>query len=423
MIQSSNASNLPKSSQEEELICQHISSWLQTQTTDEVIDSFRQLFIEGKQCSDNRVFAALEKIVKSKEKEKQLTTILNRCSRLILYAWQKQPERQAAIVKFIELYVQIPPVKHRGYHSSHKLQQLVRDFTKTEEYLKLKLLASLFVKNEIDVNEDSQQIGHSIQRYPYLYEHCLLNESSSYEDWQVVQQLQARNQQVSEFNLSQYIIYKVRLIQIARSGEMSGRTIRRIINPTLLNEQELSTAIKKLKIRSEGKLDSRTLSQRLLAQSKQSTYQVFKEDLYKYLIVSIDPKYGQHQFNNKLHKKLQDILPESNLKKVDELLLTRTCSQLLNFLIVDNIQQLNHYIFIDLVTNLGATETVNLLLKIVLTCPKVKPHLEKRLAILFNHYKHHKIQDVPWLIKSLENLQIAFSIHFGKLDLSVFKIL
>jgi hypothetical protein len=422
-MQSRDALNLQQNSQEEELICQHISSWLLTQTANQIIDSFRGLFIEGKQCSDTKVFAALETIVKSKEKEKQLVKILSRCSRLILYTWQKQPVLQPAIAQLMELFEQIPPVKHRGYHSSHKLQQLVRDFTKTEEYLRLKLLANLFVKNKIDLNEDSQQIGHSIQRYPFFYEHCLLDESSSYEDWQIVQQVQARNQQLSEFNLSQYIIYKVRLIQLARSGNISERKIGRIQNPTLLSEQEISTAIKQFKIRSEGNLDSRTLSQRLLTQSKQSNYQVFKEDLYQYLITSIDPKYGQHQFNHKLQKKLQELLPESNSKKVDELMLTRTCTKILNFLVVDQNKELNHYVFVDLVTNIGATSTVNLLLKIILLCPKSKPHLEKRLAILFEHYKTHKIKDVPWLIKTLENLQIAFSIHFGKLDLSVFKIL
>jgi hypothetical protein len=165
------------------------------------------------------------------------------------------------------------------------------------------------------------------------------------------------------------------------------------------------------------------LAQRLLVNTKQSSYQVFKEELYKFLITSIEPKYGQHTFNHKLHQHIQNIFPDSNSKKIDELLLMRTCDRLLNFLIVDNSQQLNHYIYIDLVTHSGVTNTVGLLLKIALICPKIKPKLEKKFAILFEHYKNHKIEDVPWLIKSLENLQIAFSIHFGKLDLSVFKIL
>jgi hypothetical protein len=423
VIPSSKATNLRSNSQEEELIYKHVLKWLETQSSVELIESFRRVFIDGRESVTSPLFLALESIVKSRDKEQQLTTILDRCSRLIIYCWYQTKEKQAAITNFMELFAQIPLVKHRGYHTSYKLQQLVRDFTKTEEYGKLKILAGLLVKDEIDARDDSLPIAHLIQRYPFLYEHYLLNENSIYEDWQIIQKLQTSNQQMSEFNLSQYIIYKVRLIQMARSGQFSERTIRRIKNPTLLSDREISTAIKTFKIRNDGNLSYTTLSQRFLSHSQELSSQDLKEELYNYLIASIDPKYGKHQFNHKLNQKLQNLLQESNSKKIDELVLTRTCNQLLNFLIVDNTQYLNHHVLIDLVTHLGATNTVVLLLKLVLICPKIKPKLEKKFAVLFNHYKTHKIEDAPWLIKLLENTQIALSIHFGKLDLSVFKIL
>jgi hypothetical protein len=423
VIQSSNSRDLRSSSQEEEFIFNHVMQWLENHSSSEIIDNFRRLFIEGKEATNSKVFLVLEQLIKSKNKEQLLSNVLSRCSRIILYFWDGKAEDKTAITSLMDLFLQIPPVKHRGYHSSFKLQQLVRDFTKTEEYRKLKILANLLAKTEIDDRENCLLLENLIQRYPFLYEHYLLDENSIYEDWQTVQKLQARNQQLSEFNLSQYIIYKVRLIQLARSGQISERTIRQINNPTFLKEPEVSTAVTTFKIKKEANVDYKTLSQRLLINTKESSYQVFKEELYKFLITSIDPKYGQHTFNHKFHHHLQNIFSDSNSKKIDELLLMRTCDRLLNFLIVDNSQQLNHYIFIDLVTHSGVTNTVGLLLKIALICPKIKPKLEKKFAILFEHYKNHKIEDVPWLLKSLENLQIAFSIHFGKLDLSVFKIL
>jgi len=75
-------------------------------------------------------------------------------------------------------------------------------------------------------------------------------------------------------------------------------------------------------------------------------------------------------------------------------------------------------VFIDLISNLGPTQTTGLLLKIVLICHKVKAYLEKRLAILFAHYEFSTRTGVMWLVKALENVNLALSTNFGKVDVS-----
>ncbi|BAZ87691.1 hypothetical protein NIES806_39220 [Dolichospermum compactum NIES-806] len=64
---------------------------------------------------------------------------------------------------------------------------------------------------------------------------------------------------------------------------------------------------------------------------------------------------------------------------------------------------------------------MGLLLKIVLICGKVKPYLERKFAILFNHYESYTTHTVGWLVGTLEQLNIAFSINFRGIDLSFFK--
>jgi hypothetical protein len=91
---------------------------------------------------------------------------------------------------------------------------------------------------------------------------------------------------------------------------------------------------------------------------------------------------------------------------------------MLNFLVVESPQKPNHFVFIDLISNIGPTFTVGLLLKIVLICRKVRPYLEKRFSILFNHYESSSQDAVIWLIKVLENLNVALTSNFGKIDLS-----
>jgi len=132
----------------------------------------------------------------------------------------------------------------------------------------------------------------------------------------------------------------------------------------------------------------------------------------------VDTKYGRHKFNESLYKRIQATLPHCDDKKPDEFLVLRTTSQLLNFLVVESGQNPNHYVFMDLITNMGATPTVGLLLKVVLICHKVKPYLEKRFSILFGHYESFTKEGVPWLVRALENMNIAFSVNFGKVDLS-----
>ena len=78
---------------------------------------------------------------------------------------------------------------------------------------------------------------------------------------------------------------------------------------------------------------------------------------------------------------------------------------------------------INLIYSLGTAQTVMLLIKILLICPQVKPDLEQRLGILFVHYEDKTIGEVVWLAKFFEHFSVAFSIYFGKLDISLGKTL
>jgi hypothetical protein len=148
------------------------------------------------------------------------------------------------------------------------------------------------------------------------------------------------------------------------------------------------------------------------------SFGAFKDELYEYIRGSLQGKYEQGSFNKKLFDLFQNTYPECNQQKPTEFLMMRTSSQLLNFLVVEGNKNPNHYVFIDLISNIGVKKTIGVLLKIVLFCSKVKPYLEKRFSILFNHYEGVSREGVPWLVKTLENMQVAFSVHFGRVDLS-----
>ena len=416
-----------QSHEEEQLLYKHWLELVQREQPAELISRFRTLFIQGTGYPDRSIAEALEKIAASKHAEQEFKYILNRCCHILINRWQTYPSKQAAIPELIALFEEAPKILF-GYHRSRgrgSIPQLVNQFTESEQYLTLQRLAKVITHN----NEDSSSktpatlaLGTLIPRYPYLYKHCLLSDDSSYEQQKIIKKIQAQKQQQFEINLSQYVAHQVRKAQTARreTSIVFKRSIQPIKNPTLLTDPELFFALKQFVGKVEGADTYRQLAGRFTANaSTNQSYRSFKDDLYEYLISSVtDDRYGKRLFNEKLYKQLQNPLPHSDDQKFNEFLMIRTCSQLLNFLVVESPVRPNHFVFIDLISNLGPTQTTGLLLKIVLICGKVKPYLEKRLAILFGHYECSTREGVVWLVKALENVNLALSTNFGKVDVS-----
>ncbi|MBE9186158.1 hypothetical protein IQ270_16065 [Microcoleus sp. LEGE 07076] len=417
-----------ESHEAEQLLYNHWLELVQVEQPAELIGRFRTLFIHGIGYPDRTITDALEKIAASKHAQQEFKYILNRCCHIPINRWQTYPSKQAAIPELIAVFEEAPKIVI-GYSRSravHSIPQLVNQFTESEQYLALKRLAKVISHS----NEDSSNtktpatlpLGSLIPRYPYLYKHCLLSHDSTYEQQTIIKKIQAQKQQEFEIDLSQYVAHQVRKAQIARrqTSLSFGRNIQHIKNPTLLSDPELFFALKQFVGKVEGADTYRQLAGRFRANTTTNqSYGSFKDDLYEYLISSVtDDRYGKCQFSEKLYNLLQNTFPHNDDRKFNEFLMLRTCSQLLNFLVVESPARPNHFVFIDLISNLGATQTTGLLLKIVLICSKVKPYLEKRLAILFGHYELCTREGVAWLIKALENLNLALSTNFGKVDVS-----
>jgi len=417
-----------QSQEEEQLLYNHWLELVQVEQPAELIGRFRSLFIHGIGYPDRTIVEALEKIAASPYAEQEFKYILNRCCHILINRWQTYPGKQSAIPELIALFEEAPKILSRYSRSrpTHSIPQLVNQFTESEQYLTLKRLAKVITHSSFDTSNSKSPttlaLGTLIPRYPYLYKHCLLSDDSTYEQQKVIQKIQAQKQQQFEIDLSQYVAHQVRKAQIARrqTSISFGRSIQNIKNPTLLSDPELFFALKQFVGKVEGADTYRQLAGRFMANaSTTGSYGSFKDDLYEYLISSIaDDRYGKSQFNEKLYKQLQNTFPHNDDQKFNEFLMIRTCSQLLNFLVVESSVRPNHFVFIDLISNLGPTQTTGLLLKIVLICSKVKPYLEKRLAILFGHYEFISREGVVWLVKALENLNLALSTNFGNIDVS-----
>lgn len=409
-------------SSEEQKLYDHLLYWIELESPQEMLHRFRALFVDGVGYPDAEIVTALRAVVNSKLATEDFRYVLNRCCHILINRWQARSQTQAAIPELISLF-ETPPnattVAAVHLPSVRRHHQLIRQFKETEQYHTLYRLAQVLTEAEA-ATQENRPLGTLIRRYPYLYGHCLLSEDSTHEQQSTVRQIQSSMQRQFEIHLAHYVTYQTRRSQVERTTQSAFQsTIRPICNPTLLNDQELYQALRYYTGKIDGYRTHRDLALNLLHQGRQhQTFAAFKDDLYEYITATIDPAYGKRKFNNQLYHHLRSTLPENDGQMLNDFLLVRTCNQLLGFLIVDSPQRANHYVFVDLVTNLGAVVTTGLLLKVVLLCRKVIPGLERRLSILFNHYESHHRDAVLWLIQALENTNLALTTNFGTINLT-----
>jgi len=411
---------------DEQRIYDHLLHWIDRETPEEMLERFHALFIEGGNYPDSEVATSLDRVVSSRAAVDEFRYVLNRCCHILVNRWQASYQNRMAIPRLVEMFESVPS---SGYVSTRvrarslkRQRELIRDFTETEQYHTLYRLARV-LSQAAEANSANRTLGTLIRRYPYLYEHCLLSEDSSSEHKSTVRQIQAEMQRKFEIDLSQYVTYQVRRAQSEAVSRVlttpSSRIIQPVPNPTLLSEQEFKQAIKHYVGRVDGSRSYKDMAHSFLVQSTHNpTFRHFKDDLYDYITASVAGDYGRRKFNRQLSTHLESILPESNSQKLNDFLMVRTCSQLFNFLVVEGMQSPNHFVFVDLLTNLGPILTTGILLKIVLLCRKVKPVLERRFSILFSHYEEHARDMVQWLVMAMENLHLALSANFGSVDLS-----
>lgn len=399
------ASNYPNysTSADEQSIYAHLRGCVEVEPPNLLLLRFRDLFLEGCEYPNSEIGQAFDRILASDVVDREFKNILNRSCYILVNQWQNQPRLRSAIPELIALFEQAHVDAEASVPPS--LQKLVERFAQTEEYQKLRLLAQKHARKSNSVGETvAEPLQNSIERYPSLYEHCLLTSQVSDLQWQEVRSLRDRRQQKFDADLSQYM-----------TAKKSRKTTIVAPNPTILGNDQLDLAIRQFSGKVDGTQSYRELAEQFRSNSRRfRSYRTFKEELYEYLSVATDLKYGNGKFDRRLHNYLQGLRSQDDRQKPSELIILETSRKLLDFLVVESSQNPAHYVFFDLHGNLGSIPTIGLLLKIILLCRQLKSYLAQRFAILFNHHSTASKSSIDWLVDSLEHLNVAFSLNFGR---------
>ena len=403
---------------EEQCLYDHLLACARTEQPEDLLSRFRTLFIHASGYPDQHVWRAVERLVDSPFIEKDFKFIMNRCCHILINHWLMQPRLHEEIPKLISLLKTVPDSPGHT-RTIKRLRQLLRNFLRTEQFAALQRLVQVVDQPpDWSSQNGSKPLGSLIRRYPCLYEHSLLTEDSTDEERKRIRRMRRHAQRQFDRDLSRYATAKLQDGRLCQNEEALITTGRSERNPTLLSDRKLDAALRQFGGKVDGSNTYRDLAQRFLTYSSYAPcYREFKDDLFDYLTASIDPKYGQQQFNQRLYDYLQDTLIEQDTQQLNDVLLVGTCRKLLNFLIVENQQQPNHALFVDLLANVGIAVTIGLLLKVVLICRNIKPYLERQFTVLFKHYESCTRDGVFWLVESLEHLNIALSVNFGTLNL------
>jgi hypothetical protein len=412
---------------DEECLYNHLLACVAVESPEAMLDRFQALFVDGFGYPDRDVVAALDRLLGCHEIDESFRFIFNRCCHILINRWQTNTQLQPAIPVLIDLLETSPPSRVSGLSRSRsvrRLRQVTQSFLESEQHLALKRLARIIEARHSALprnrNAVGVPLGSLINRYPYLYEHCLVTEDSDLQHQQCVRNMQVEAQHKFEVDLSHYVTYRVRQGRMHRQGQTDFADRLRVVqNPTLLNDQDLVSSLKQFARRRDHGQSYRDGAQRfLLTHDQGASFRQFKEDLFDYIIADVDSSYSQRQFKTMLQDHLLSTANDSDGKPVDDFLRVRTCSNLFNLLVIDPSAGRQHYVFLDLINNLGPLQTTGLLLRILLICQKVKPFLERRFSLLFNHYETTSSDMVEWLVNMFENINIALSLNFGSVDLS-----
>ncbi|NEQ76572.1 MAG: hypothetical protein F6K23_28185 [Okeania sp. SIO2C9] len=405
---------------EEQKIYNHFLELVLTESIDKIIERFRILFIQYSLYQIPEISTAMGRIIQLPECEEKFNAILNRCCYILINHQQLPQDKKNVLKQLMNLFEQAIDKSESSYYGSSetkKMLELVNYFTQSQEYLSLKRMVEVINISSANHTNDplNQPLKNLNSHYPYLYKYLLIGPNSSKEHQQAIKKMQVEKQQKYEIDLSHYVTHQVRL-QLSQVKKSTSAK-----NPTLLSNDELLLSIKQFVGKVEGNETYRNYAKRFLAYTTvPQSYHLFKDSFYEYLSTSFDVEshHIQVHFKNKLYNYLRSIMSERDDELLNESLMMKTCHQLLSFFIVHSSKQSQHFFFINLIGNLGPVITTGLLLKILLVCQQVKPNLEKRFALLFKHYEFSTQKKVQWLVKVLENMQIALSTNFGRIDLS-----
>lgn len=410
------------------------------QPAPQTLEQFNGLLTGSGDRADPKLAELWPRIVQNPLFLDNCTHFFNRCCYILINHWAVQPNVRGASAQLVQQLGQVAqaedwaqlswsPALERFFRSSQFdiLEQLI----KADQPQSGLDQASGQASGQASEQARNQPLSQLIHRYPCLYPAYFTRYNSAEEGRRSV--LALKEKQETAFDL--------KLLRAARhlgqSGAAGFGADAGSLNPTLLPDQTFASAIYEFSGAPLASHSYRTSARQARACIERSpSNRAMKGAIQSYLVDGLQA-YGQvkgdsfnsttHRFGSWIDHQLGGLHVELENQPPTDRSLVQTCGGLLNSVLAhpsDPNGLRNHAQFLNLVTNLGATFTIGLILKLLMICrvPKanllaIRTAVADRFVRLFIHYESNpaveKVSNVAWLVDCLDNYMVASTINFG----------
>ncbi|MEM8545015.1 MAG: hypothetical protein AAGF66_13620 [Cyanobacteria bacterium P01_H01_bin.119] len=378
------------------------------------IERFYQFFFEAANPPNAAVRSALLAIAASPETENTFNYMLNRCFYTLCNPWRTETANHWAIQELV-IGLENLPQRRSQNRELRQLQQRLRGFVETSQYLALKRQMQVLMAEKsacqtagsaeqdaaekVAQQERDRRLGGELKRYFYLHETAMTTKDVADSHRKQIRQLQNHSRQ--QFERRCYAFMASR--QCPQS--------RPVANPSQLPEAEFAAAFTHYHPKRNDSYHQQ--AQSFLADHRQfKTMGDFQDEFSRYLIKTAsecNPRYRNNHFSRSLRQQLA--MAADREMSLNQTMIVHACRRALEFLVVRTLQIPNTVILQNLLKDVGHAVTVGLLLKVVMFCGKVRPWFEERFGILFHVYEQTRKTEIPWLVQTLEHLNIALALN------------
>lgn len=375
----------------QDIIFDFFASGLDTDAPEQILDSFKNLFILQNDSIDSELEQALYELIVLDREDLFLQT-LKHCCYTLIYAWCVA-EQLDRIRKLVQLFSCEIDTEDETCLLKQKSRKWLKQFLRTEDFRKISAFSfgdptKIYPKNWW-------------RRYSYYLLKAQARDFGENRDRREAAKILARKlRRKFKFNLVMYLVYN--------HLPSSRRKIYQ--NPTVLNDEVLYLIQKNL-VRS-GTFNNQNLANLFIKQTEGLCYKSFKTSLLKYLIgLPADGQALPTWLRQNLSDYIDSLYTEYDNWHWNSHLLLRTCNRLLEYFTQPDLDNPSHHLTILAIQKSYLTWTV-ILLKIILICRKSYNHLVTCIARLIQAYEDKPESECQWLIEFLDTLNVVLAIAF-----------
>lgn len=400
--------------QAKEVVYSYIAELAQLNDAERARTAFYALMMQRIAVGRQDVIKALNRVLESEDFTQEAgLKFINRCYYTICNPWHLNSDRAAELQQLID-DLRTLKAANATAHLTRPLQRRMHDF-RASEYTEC-LCRQMRLGGHTSFSEETRQyrgiVADYLPDYFYLYK-----STTCMPDIEDLEQQMAHQRQF-ESGLAQKQQRKLKqdytAVREYYTRRKQGVAAAELVNPTRLPIDELEQGLRDYHPRRVDGLYAR--SQQLEAStSPDLSFQAYRPKVQAYLMQSVEtlPEKVQGRFRRELHGALESAVQGDQRMAGSTVIVLFT--RLLDAVFLPDQSPLSVEKFCQSLESASPSGITRVLLSLVLSCPMIRFHLEKKLGYLYRQFEQSRLELVSWLVKFFEHINLGLVMNAKKL--------